>query len=328
MDSPCHHHGLLERNGKRNSTIGAEDIRRLTMSIIDSDKALLDEILLRVCLIEETIQAYIPRFRQHILYLSILLVGIGVFLCIHAVGLCLHVAVKFAVQFFDLYLKVEQIPLHSILFMRNSRSDPSLQVNIQEIQGQPSEKTSHENAQTRVDTPLPSEGENADEESTLSKLSQEIAIKEELGHKESTKSNSTSLLVSPADLAHEPTSIARPSLSGHKTFSIEDILAHKIRLLEDGEDGESPKVLLYRAINLQDINTSSALLDMGKWNDSVGPDYTFPIHEAAIIGNNQLFNVVLKNTKDKWIGSLYGSGSKTALEYAAFHGHKRYCKHS
>jgi hypothetical protein len=107
MDTPCHHHGLLERNGNRNSIVGGEDIRWLMMSIADFDKALVDEILFRICLIEETVQAYISRLRQHTLYLPILLVGIGVFLCIHAVGLCLHMAMKVAAQFFDFNLKVE-----------------------------------------------------------------------------------------------------------------------------------------------------------------------------------------------------------------------------
>jgi ankyrin repeat protein len=118
-----------------------------------------------------------------------------------------------------------------------------------------------------------------------------------------------------ADIANEETSVARPSLA--KSLPIEDILAQKIERLEQGDN---PSLLLYRAINLQDMNTITALLQLEKWNNTAGPCDNLPIHEAAIIGNKKLFDLVLRNTKDKWADGAFPG--KTALEYAAQHGHQ------
>jgi ankyrin repeat protein len=147
------------------------------------------------------------------------------------------------------------------------------------------------------------------------KLSEEIAIAKESGQKKTCESKPSFNL--PTEIAPKGTSTAGPPPTKPKTFSIGDIVAHKIRLLERGKN---PERLLNRAINLRDMNTSCALLDMRKWNDTEGPKQTFPIHEAAITGDIQLFHVVLKNTKNKWVGA--GNSGKTALEFAALHGHQ------
>jgi hypothetical protein len=63
------------------------------MLIADSGQAMLDEILLRVCLIEENIRSSIPQFWQHSVYFPIL-VGIGIFLWIDELRLYLHLAVR------------------------------------------------------------------------------------------------------------------------------------------------------------------------------------------------------------------------------------------
>ena len=68
--------------------------------IVGSEKATLDEISLRLCVIEEKIQSFIPQLRQHSVYLLIQLVGIGIFLHIHAVEVCLHLALKQMKPFF------------------------------------------------------------------------------------------------------------------------------------------------------------------------------------------------------------------------------------
>jgi hypothetical protein len=121
-----------------------------------------------------------------------------------------------------------------------------------------------------------------------------------------------------ANIADEGTSISTPSVTGHKLFSIEDILARKLERLEQGKN---PSLLLYRAINLQDMNTTAALLELERWNNTRGPCNNLPIHEAAIIGNKKLFELVLMNTKDKWVDD--GFLSKTVLDYAASYGHQK-----
>jgi hypothetical protein len=67
--------------------------------ITDSDQAMLDDILLRVCLIEENIRSSIPQLWQHSIYFTIL-VGIGIFLWIDELGLFLDLAVRNIKPFF------------------------------------------------------------------------------------------------------------------------------------------------------------------------------------------------------------------------------------
>jgi ankyrin repeat protein len=150
-----------------------------------------------------------------------------------------------------------------------------------------------------------------------STTSPDISIQKKLEQEKIPEGHGGPCLNPLAGTGNQEISIAKPLATGHKSFSIEDILTRKIEQLEQGKN---PSLLLYRAINLQDMNTTAALLELEKWNDTEGPEGNLPIHEAAIIGNQQLFDLVFRNTKNKWEDG--GFLSRTALDYAAAYGHQ------
>lgn len=190
-----------------------------------------------------------------------------------------------------------------------------VQAKPQQPQENPAEKAGNGSAEMQVDFTLSSHEDEENHGTTAITSSRHMAIQVNLEREKCTEGKDEPCLNPLAHSANGGTSVASPTVT--KSLPIEDILAQKIERLEHGDN---PCLLLYRAINLQDMNTIAALLQLEKWNNMAGPGDNLPIHEAAIIGNKKLFDLVLRKTKDKWEGG--GVLGKTALEYAAQYGNQ------
>jgi hypothetical protein len=133
-------------------------------------------------------------------------------------------------------------------------SNPLIQTKTQQLQENPA-KAGIGSAQTQVDFASSSQVDEENLEITAFTSSRDMATQMNLEPEKCTEGEDEHCPSPLGDNANEGKSVARPSVT--KSLPIEDILAQKIERLEQGEN---PSLLLNRAINLQDMDTSAALL--------------------------------------------------------------------